>query len=104
MKIDKKEFYTVSNLISFLRLLMAVPFWFLINNFDQPNYRYYTAALAFIGAVSDWLDGVLARKFNQVTEVGKIIDPLADKITLGVIVISLYLVGEIPEYYFLMII
>lgn len=104
MRIDKKEFYTISNLISFLRLLMAVPFWYLISNLDQPNYRYYTAGLAFIGAVTDWLDGVLARKFNQVTEVGKIIDPLADKITLGVIVVALYLAKEIPGYYFLFIV
>ena len=104
MKIDKREFYTVSNLLSFLRLLMALPFWYLIANFNQPNFRYYAAGLAVVGAITDWLDGVLARKFNQVTEVGKIIDPLADKITLGVIVIMLYVVGEIPEYYFLLIV
>ncbi|GBD86759.1 CDP-diacylglycerol--glycerol-3-phosphate 3-phosphatidyltransferase [bacterium BMS3Abin03] len=104
MKIEKKEFFTISNLLSFFRLLLAVPFWYLISNFDQPNFRYYTAGLAVVGAVTDWLDGVLARKFNQVTEVGKIIDPLADKITLGAIVIALYVTNEIPVYYFAFII
>ena len=101
---NKKEIYTVSNLLSFLRLLMAVPFWILIGNINEPGMRSIIAILAFIGAITDWLDGYMARKRNEVTEVGKIIDPLADKVTIGAIIIRLFLVGEIPAYYFYFIV
>ncbi len=83
---------------------MAVPFWILIGNINEPGMRSVIAALAVIGALTDWLDGYIARKRNEVTDVGIIIDPLADKITIGAIIIRLYMVGEIPEYYFFLII
>ena len=51
-------------------------------------------------AITDMLDGYLARKFNEVTELGKIIDPLADKIAIGVIILKLYLIGIIPRVLF----
>jgi cardiolipin synthase len=100
----KNEIYTISNLLSFLRLLMAIPFWILIGNINEPGVRSIVAALAIIGALTDWLDGFVARKRNEVTELGKIIDPLADKVAIGAIIIRLYMVGEIPEYYFFLII
>ena len=100
----KNEIYTISNLLSFLRLLMAIPFWILIEKINEPGMRNVIAALAIIGALTDWLDGFVARKRNEVTELGKIIDPLADKIAIGAIIIKLYMVGEIPEYYFFLII
>ncbi|MFO7447066.1 MAG: CDP-alcohol phosphatidyltransferase family protein [Ignavibacteriaceae bacterium] len=102
--ISYKELYTKSNLISLLRLLLAVPLWFLIDNLDDEFYRYLTFGICVFGAFTDILDGYLARKYNEVTEAGKIIDPFADKIVIGVIVIKLYLVGIIPSYYFFMII
>jgi len=83
---------------------MAIPFWILIGNINEPGVRTIIAALVLIGALTDWLDGYVARKRNEVTELGKIIDPLADKITIGAIIIRLYMVGEIPEYYFFLII
>ena len=101
---SKKEIYTSSNLLSFLRLLMAVPFWILIGNLNEPDIRYTVAGLAILAAITDVLDGYLARKFYQVTELGKIIDPLADKIVIAAIVIRLFTIGEIPDYYFYMII
>ena len=101
---SKKEIYTSSNLLSFLRLLMAIPFWILVGNLNEPGIRYVVATLAIIGAVTDVLDGYLARKYNEVTELGKIIDPLADKVAIGAIVIRLFLIGEIPDYYFYLII
>jgi cardiolipin synthase (CMP-forming) len=102
--IDYKELNTKSNLLSLFRLLLAIPFWFLIENIREENIQYITAGLCLFAAFTDILDGYLARKFNEVTELGKIIDPLADKIVIGVIIIKLYLVGEIPAYYFFMVI
>jgi len=54
--------------------------------------------------LSDYLDGYLARKYNEVTEAGKIIDPIADKIVVGIVVLKLFLINEIPDYFFFMVI
>jgi len=97
-----KEINTVSNYLSMVRLLLAIPFWFMLDNFN--SLRYYIFALAIFGALTDMLDGYLARRLNQVTEFGKIIDPLADKICIGIIITKLFLIDQIPAYYFYMII
>lgn len=100
MKINSKEFLTVSNLLSLLRLLLAIPLWILFNEFNSnPAVKYWLFALCLFAAITDILDGHLARKFNQVTEAGKIIDPLADKIAMAVVVIRLAMYGELPAYY-----
>ncbi len=65
------------------------------------SIRYITFALCVFAAATDMLDGYLARKLNQVTEVGKIIDPLADKAAMAVIVVKLFLIGEISYFLFL---
>lgn len=103
MIIKLNEIYTKSNLLSILRLLLAIPFWFLLDNFQDSSTRLFTFGLCLFAACTDVLDGYLARRFNEVTEFGKIIDPLADKIAIGVIVVKLYLIGAIPGYYFWMI-
>jgi CDP-diacylglycerol--glycerol-3-phosphate 3-phosphatidyltransferase len=97
-----KEINTVSNYLSLLRLLLAIPFWILLDNFN--SLRYILFALAIFGALTDFLDGYFARKLNQVTEIGKIIDPIADKVCIGVIITKLFLIGKIEPYYFYMII
>ena len=99
-----REIYTKSNLISLFRLLLSIPLWFLLDNFQSPDIRYITFTVCLVASFSDILDGYLARKYNEVTEFGKIIDPLADKVAVGVIVLKLFLIGEIPAYYFYMII
>lgn len=100
MKINSKEFLTVSNLLSLFRLLLAIPLWILFDEFNStPAIKYWLFALCLFAAVTDILDGYLARKLNQVTEAGKIIDPLADKIAMAVVVIRLAMYGELPAYY-----
>ena len=83
---------------------MAIPFWILGGMLLEPGRRYVVAGMAIFASFTDILDGYIARKYNQVTEFGKIIDPLADKIAIAVVVIRLFMVDEIPEYYFYMII
>ncbi len=104
MKFTTKEIFTVSNALSFLRLLLVIPFWFLLDHFDSQNVRYITFALCIFAAITDILDGYFARKFNQITELGKIIDPFADKAAIALIVIKLYFIGEISHFYFYSII
>lgn len=102
--VSTKEIYTKSNLLSLFRLLMAIPVWFIMDNFDQQSIRNIIAALCLFAAFTDVLDGYLARKFNEVTELGKVIDPLADKVIVGAVVIKMFLLGEIPDYYFYLLI
>jgi CDP-diacylglycerol--glycerol-3-phosphate 3-phosphatidyltransferase len=97
-----KEIYTKSNLLSLFRLFLAIPFWMLLDDFDAN--RYYVFSLCIFAAITDMLDGYLARKFNEVTEFGKVIDPLADKVAMAAVVIKLYLIGVISPFYFFLIV
>jgi len=101
---SKNKIFNASNSLSFLRLLLVIPAWFAFNNFDNNLARYSVAAIGVIATITDILDGYLARKLNQITEFGKVIDPLADKVLIVFVVLNLFLLGEIPDYYFYMII
>jgi len=81
-----KRLWTVPNILSLSRLALLPVFLWLMS---QPDRRYWVwgGVLILYGIISDVLDGVLARKLNQVTEFGKLIDPLADKITAGVVAV-----------------
>lgn len=100
--INFKEAYTKSNLLSLFRLLLAVPLWLLLDDFEAN--RYYVFSLCLFAALTDILDGYIARKFNEVTEFGKIIDPFADKVAMASIVLKLFLIGEIQPFYFFLIV
>jgi cardiolipin synthase (CMP-forming) len=104
MRYSSKEIFTISNGISFLRFLLVIPLWFLLNNYESHSVRYITFALCVFAALTDVMDGYLARRLNQVTEVGKIIDPLADKSAMAVVVIKLFLINKISVFFFLTII
>ena len=99
-----KEINTTSNYLSILRLLLAIPFWIMLDHFNDPYFRYMLFALTLFASLTDILDGYFARKMNQITEFGKIIDPLADKVCIAVIITKLFLIHQIPSYYFFMII
>ncbi len=98
MKIKFNEIFTISNLLSLLRLLMAIPFWLLFDNYEVNKITI--AILCILAAMTDILDGYLARKLNQVTEFGKIIDPLADKICIATIFVKLFLIGKLDNLIF----
>ena len=73
-----RDLVTVPNLITYVRFLLVPPFIYFFLNGN------YIAAGIMIGlsGLSDCFDGFFARKFNQVTSLGKILDPIADKVTL----------------------
>jgi CDP-diacylglycerol--glycerol-3-phosphate 3-phosphatidyltransferase len=102
--LNTKELYTKSNMLSLFRLLMAIPIWFLLEHLDSLSMRYLIFSLCIFAAFTDILDGYLARKYNEVTEMGKLIDPLADKVLMAAIIVKLFVEGEVPLYYLLMII
>lgn len=72
------DLVTVPNILTYLRFLLVAPFIFFFLN---TNYIAAALCIGFSG-LSDCLDGFLARKLDQVTSLGKILDPIADKVTL----------------------
>lgn len=83
---------TVPNVISATRLLMVPVFaWAILSGQNVLAFGILAAA-----GVSDWLDGVLARKLNQYSRVGEILDPAADRLYILVSVVCLAVVGIIP--------
>lgn len=96
-----KNIFTFSNFLSVLRVLIGIPvFYYLDNIHTNPGSRLILLALFLAAAITDYLDGFFARKLNQITEFGKIIDPLADKLLVGIIVVKLFLINQIPPFYF----
>lgn len=94
----KKEFFYISNLLSVFRIILVIPVCILfLQDFDQN--KYLVLYIMFAMYVTDLLDGYLARRLNQISELGKIIDPLADKIAVGAIAILMFLNGLIPLWF-----
>jgi cardiolipin synthase len=88
--------FTAPNAITFVRLACIPLFvWLLFGAHEQ------TAAailLALLGA-TDWVDGFVARRFHQVSTLGKVIDPLADRVLVGTAVISILVYGAVPLWF-----
>jgi cardiolipin synthase len=85
---------TIPNAITVVRLLCVPLFLWLL--FGRTNGRYPAAfLLGFLGA-TDWVDGFLARRLGQVSELGKILDPTADRVLLGVGVVAIMIDGSVP--------
>ena len=98
-----KEFFYISNQISYIRIILVIPvIYFLIN--QNHNNTNIIAALLIAMYLSDLLDGYLARKLNQVSELGKIIDPLADKIAVVSIAIILFMQGRLETWFFVVVV
>ncbi|MEE3438725.1 CDP-alcohol phosphatidyltransferase family protein [Ruminococcus sp.] len=72
------EILTIPNILSFFRILLITPFMILFLN----GQYVWAAVMIIISGLTDCVDGFVARHFNQVSNFGKILDPVADKLTL----------------------
>ena len=88
---------TIPNMITVFRILLIGPITYLILQ-EERTYFYWGLGLMAVGIASDYLDGILARKLNQVSEVGKILDPLADKIGICTFLIALTIYRDLPGW------
>ena len=77
-KITTKSVFTIPNILSMIRLAM-IPFivWF----YCEKEYYITTAILLILSGLTDMVDGYIARHYNMVSDIGKMLDPVADKLT-----------------------
>lgn len=82
----KSQILTVPNLLSFLRILMIPLFVVLYAN---ENY-HATGYILILSGLTDIVDGFIARRFNMISDFGKVLDPFADKLTQAAMLICLF--------------
>lgn len=85
-RFSKKEIFSIPNLMGYFRIFMIPVFCYLYIG----KQRYLAAsAVVLLSSLTDLFDGKIARKFNMVTELGKLLDPVADKLTHGALALCL---------------
>lgn len=94
----------IANKLTIIRVVL-VPFFvlFLMTDFTPYN-RWIAFAVFCIATITDKLDGTIAKKYNMVTNFGKFMDPIADKLLVSSALICLSSLGEIPTWIVLVII
>lgn len=85
-----KKNLNVPNALTLLRLLLIPVFvWLYVDGETQPSLRYWSLGVFLAACFTDLLDGYIARKYNQITDLGKLMDPLADKVMVLTATLSL---------------
>lgn len=87
--ISFNQVYSIPNILCYIRIILIPIFIYVYANAKNEVDYYLAAAIIFLSGVTDFCDGFIARKFNQVTELGKLIDPIADKLTQAAIIVAL---------------
>ncbi len=84
-----KNIFTIPNIISMFRLALVPLFVITYFNESESNYYFWSIIIVVISGISDVIDGFIARHFNMVSDFGKVLDPIADKLTQVVVILSL---------------
>jgi CDP-diacylglycerol--glycerol-3-phosphate 3-phosphatidyltransferase len=90
--------WTLSNLLSLARIALLIPILYSLLKLDNGD-RILAVGLMVVASLTDFLDGQIARRYRQESEFGKVIDPLADKICAGAVVIALVSLGDVPFWF-----
>lgn len=93
----KAELTCLPNLLTFMRILLIPAVLVFIDN-DSPMRSFIAALLYGASAITDFIDGYLARKWNQITLLGKFLDPLADKILVMATLVWMVPLGRIDAW------
>lgn len=85
----KTEIFTIPNLLSLLRLVLIPVYMTIYLHADAAADYFIAAAILAVSCLTDMIDGKIARKFNMISTLGKILDPIADKATQFTLIICL---------------
>ncbi|HVA04517.1 MAG TPA: CDP-alcohol phosphatidyltransferase family protein [Acidimicrobiales bacterium] len=96
VEVGADRILTAPNGITFVRLACVPVFVWLL--FGAHHQTAAAALLAVLGA-TDWVDGFVARRWHQVSTLGKVLDPTADRVLVGTAVISVIVVGAVPLWF-----
>ncbi|HCY52531.1 MAG TPA: CDP-diacylglycerol--glycerol-3-phosphate 3-phosphatidyltransferase [Kandleria vitulina] len=96
----RKEFFSVPNILTYLRILLIPFFLYAYYYVDNGTIRFYSMIILFISAITDFLDGFIARRYKQITSIGKLLDPIADK--LYELVLALVLMKDYPLFKYIL--
>jgi cardiolipin synthase len=91
---------TIPNVLSLIRIALIVPIAF----FVWHDNLISALIIIIIATISDFLDGIIARRLNQISELGKILDPIADKLSIGTLLIVLLCKDRIPPWLALLVV
>ena len=92
---DREINMNLPNLLSIFRMLLVPVFVFVFFS-DVPHAYSYAACVYALAGITDVLDGIIARKFNLITKLGKILDPLADKMMTITVFVCITTANLIP--------
>ena len=84
----KKDYFTIPNLMGYFRILMIPVFLMLYYNAETAKEYLISFVVLAVSYLTDFFDGKIARRFNCVTDLGKMLDPFADKLTQCAIAIA----------------
>lgn len=87
--------WNAPNVLTMLRIIL-IPFFVLLYFMDVPHWNIWAAIIFTAAAITDWLDGYLARKNDQVSNFGKLWDPVADKLLVLAALLLLMDWGKVP--------
>lgn len=85
----KKEILTIPNLLSLFRLALIPVYMIIYLNATESSHYYLAAGILAVSCITDMIDGKIARHFNMVSTIGKILDPVADKATQFTLIVCL---------------
>lgn len=85
----KKEIFSIPNILCYFRILLVPVFLYVYFTSETSGGHFLSAGILLISSLSDFLDGFIARKYDMITELGKLIDPVADKLTQFVVACTL---------------
>lgn len=88
-KFNKKDIVSIPNLMGYFRVLLIPVFCWLYLTAQSTRDYLLAAIVVLVSSLTDLFDGMVARKFNMVTELGKIVDPVADKLTHAALAVCL---------------
>lgn len=99
--IKREEIFSIPNILSYIRIIL-IPVFLYTYFYVESSRHYMSGGILVVSSFTDFLDGYIARHYNMITNLGKFVDPLADKLTQ--ITVALTLVHEYPFYILLVII